>query len=479
MTPSDAPEALPHLVDRLADLARASPHLAAFEVRGEDRQDGRYQTSDSGLGTRSTIRLGGVSLRGWVNGGSAYAYTTDPNPDALPRVVEDATRLAMANAGRGRHTFPPQLSRTRSQYHSPVDLHPDQTPHADVRAMLRRAHDTAKAEEPTGTAISSFGFTRRRVLTTDSCGSWVDSEFVHSTLLTQVILRDAGRVADYMEVSGGERGLRDYERHGIPEAVAADAARYAREGLVARAAPAGRFRVLTDHHLTGILAHESFGHLTEYDAVASGWSLLKGRRGDLLADEHVSVVDAPTSPDGRPVGISLPYDNEGTPGREVRVLDHGRLAGFLHLRDTAPQAGDAPTGNGRALDIRFPPIVRMRNTYFEPGDLQFEEALELLDDGLYLCGGRGGAPHSDGSFLFTSQRAYRVENGQIAAPLRGPSISGNILSFLRRVEGATRDFDLFTNYFAGCGKWEQSFLNVGVGGPHLLVGEALVGGHAG
>jgi TldD protein len=229
--------------------------------------------------------------------------------------------------------------------------------------------------------------------------------------------------------------------------------------------------------LSGLLAHESFGHLNEFDLVASGWSVLQGRLGERLADERMSIVDAPAPPDGGRLGVNVPIDDEGTRGGALRILDRGVLKANMHQRDSARAEGVAPTGNGRALDVRFPPIVRMRNTYIEPGDLTLDEALEALGDGLYLCGGRGGSPHSDGSFMFTSQHGYRVEGGRIVAPVKGPSIVGNILNFLPNVEGLTKDFGMFSNTFGGCGKWEQSFLHVGFGGPHILASDVLVGGH--
>ena len=37
--------------------------------------------------------------------------------------------------------------------------------------------------------------------------------------------------------------------------------------MKAKAAPAGEFRALCENSLTGVLAHESFGHLTEAESI--------------------------------------------------------------------------------------------------------------------------------------------------------------------------------------------------------------------
>lgn len=465
-------------VDRLRSLASKAAGLDGFEVRGEVREDRKYVMDGRDVKAVRRSRLGGVSLRAWASGASAYAFSTDPSPAAVDALVERTTRSALAGARQGARGFGAAIETRKATYRPSVKGHPGEASHEEVLALVRRSQEAALATAPGGKATSSFGFADRRVVRSDSAGSWVETASLQSTLFTQVVVREDGRFGEYLELAGGERGVGDYVGEAAPEHIGTEAARLARENSVAGPAPAGRHRVLTDHHLSGLLAHESFGHLTEFDLVAPGWSLLKGRRGERFASDAVSIVDAPVSPDGRRIGIRVPVDDEGTRGEAVRLLDRGELKAFLHVRGSAAPEGDVPTGNGRALDVRYPPIVRMRNTYFEPGESTFDEALEQLGDGLYLCGGRGGAPHSDGSFMFTSQRGYRVERGEIVAPVRGPSIYGNIFDFLGGIETLTSDFGIFTNYFGGCGKWDQSFLHVGVGGPHVLVREALVGGHA-
>jgi TldD protein len=465
-------------VDQLAARASREARLSAYEVRGELLGTRTLRLEGRGGSSTSHGRLDGVSLRGWSRDASAYAFSTDPTPDALDALVGRVARLAVANARRGAGGFGARLGARATATRVSVHGHPAHAGDDEPRELGERALAAAKLAAPSGRLTVMLGHHHRTLVAADSLGSSIATEQLHSTLLVQAIVRVDGRFGEAMALRGGERGLGDYETDGAPETIGTSAAEHALENAAARAAPAGRFRVMTDPHISGLLAHESFGHLTEYDLVAPGWSVLQGRLGAPLADERLTIIDAPVPPDARRNGVSVPVDDEGTRGDAVRLLDRGRLAAFLHQRDTAAADDARPTGNGRALDVRFPPIVRMRNTYFAPGDLSFDEALELLGTGYYLCGGRGGAPHSDGGFTFTSQRAYRVERGAIVEPLKGCSISGGVLDFMPRVEGLTRELDLFTNTFAGCGKWDQSFLHVGIGGPHIVASDVLIGGQS-
>ncbi|RLI56831.1 MAG: TldD/PmbA family protein, partial [Candidatus Thorarchaeota archaeon] len=88
----------------------------------------------------------------------------------------------------------------------------------------------------------------------------------------------------------------------------------------------------------------------------------------------------------------------------------------------------------------------------------------------------GGQVEGDGSFVFKAVRGYWVENGEIKYPIREVSLSGNVLELLGHLEGATRDLQLSSGYFGGCGKGGQAPLPVGLGGPKLVVDGVTFGG---
>jgi TldD protein len=178
-------------------------------------------------------------------------------------------------------------------------------------------------------------------------------------------------------------------------------------------------------------------------------------------------------------GLWLPYDDQGISTGITTVLDKGILKHYLHNRGTANKLKQKPTGNARAVQFVFPSIPRMTNTYFAAGDLSEEEAVELLDTGVYAFQSYGGQVEGDGSFLFKARRGYWVENGEIKHPLREVSLSGNILDLLAHVLGGTKEVKLTSGYFGGCGKGGQSPLPVGFGGPRLVIDEVAFGGEAG
>ncbi|MFA5862160.1 MAG: TldD/PmbA family protein, partial [Candidatus Thermoplasmatota archaeon] len=424
-----------------------------------------------------TLRSTGVGVTIYAGGGVAHVHAASPTRAQLREQIARGVRLAK-HAGRALFArVPSDLGQARHvRYRPTVRIDPAEAANERVLELLREGAAGARAVDPEVVAEAALGVRSARTFVVSSVGSRIDIASLVSTVRVLAKVTRAGRLGTAAVRLAGERGLEDYAAHDAMSALGQRAVLEARESLDAIPLASGRYRVLCDNELAGTLAHESFGHLTEFDLVSSGWSTLRGRLGETIAAPGVTISDAPISPGEAREGVAVPYDDQGVAGQKVTMLRDGVLSAWMHTRESALAEGHTAGGNGRALDARFPVIVRMRNTFFEPGDATVEEALEAVGDGLYLLGARGGAPHSDGSFMFTSIRGFFVKGGKLAQPVRTAAIHGDIFEFLKNVEMVADDFRVSTNVFGGCGKRDQSFMHVGVGGPHVLVRDALVGG---
>ena len=239
--------------------------------------------------------------------------------------------------------------------------------------------------------------------------------------------------------------------------------------LDAKPAPSGKFPVIADPELTGVLIHEALGHAVEGDLILQNDSILKDKIGEKIASDIVNIFDDASLREG--FGY-YPYDVEGVKTKPNQLVENGKLISLLNSRETASKLGMKSSGNARSL-ISDQPIVRMSNTYLQPGDNTFEELIEDIPDGIYLKGSRGGQVDTGkGIFQFNAAEGYLIENGEISTPLRDVSLSGNILETLQNVDAIGNDFKLSVGF---CGKGGQT-APVGDGGPHTRISNALVGG---
>ncbi|MFW9993144.1 MAG: TldD/PmbA family protein, partial [Candidatus Odinarchaeota archaeon] len=160
-------------------------------------------------------------------------------------------------------------------------------------------------------------------------------------------------------------------------------------------------------------------------------------------------------------------DDEGVQGQRTVLLNKGMLETYMTDRINAYYLNTKSTGNSRAQDYGYAPIVRMTNTMFLPQDHSFEEMLKDIKQGIFCKGHAGGEAGNTGNFSFRSPVNYLIENGEITGTVSGVTLNGNILEFLGKIDAVGKEFELEVDCgFGGCGKGDQRAY-VGLGGTFL------------
>ena len=149
---------------------------------------------------------------------------------------------------------------------------------------------------------------------------------------------------------------------------------------------------------------------------------------------------------------------------EVEIIRDGRLVSYLHNRESAAHFGVAPTGNGRAWEYSDEPLIRMRNTYIEPGTTTLEEMIASTEDGYLLDNPSSGQADSTGEFMFGAGEAWEIKNGKLGKLHREVTLSGMAFEVLGSVDAVSSEFrwDLGSGH---CGKGQLA--KVDAGGPYL------------
>jgi len=227
---------------------------------------------------------------------------------------------------------------------------------------------------------------------------------------------------------------------------------------------AGEYTVVLSPMATGVFTHESFGHKSESDfmvgdeTMAQEWQL-----GKMVAAKGVTIVD-----DGNELGSGfVQFDDEGTKAKKTMIITDGQLTGRLHSAPTAVALNESLTGNARAMNFEFEPIVRMTTTYIDKGTRKKDDIISEIKEGIFVDTIRHGSGMT--TFTIAPNRAYKIENGKITTPLKVSVVTGNVFSTLDEIDGISEEFELLSFVGGGCGKMEQFPLPVGFGGPFIRV----------
>jgi TldD protein len=421
--------------------------------------DGRVERPQGGRERGACVRV--------VQGDSTYYGHVDGLAE------EDLLRVAgsVSEAVRGDARQPAALSAAKRGARHPVSTRPEEVEAARKADLLRACDERARAAGPEVTqARIGYAEARRQVEIFGSDGRAAADDRTRIRLGAQVVARRNGRVETGSDTRGGHAGWELLEDD--PGAVADRAARRALTLLDAVDAPTGRLPVVVGNGFGGVLLHEAVGHGLEADAVQKDASVYAGRLGEQLAESFVTAYD-----DGSRQNAwgSEGVDDEGTPTRRTTVIEDGRLSSYLYDLLRARKDGVDSTGNGRRESFRHPPIPRMTNTFFAPGDATPEDLIAAVERGLYAVSfGGGQVEPATGDFVFGVSEGYLIENGSVTAPVRGATLVGNGLEALRNIDGIADDLDIATGY---CGKGGQT-VPAGVGQPHVRIRELTVGGTA-
>ena len=432
----------------------------------------QYMVVDNGrLRDATYTTRGGVGFRVLYRGSMGYASTTSLDEERIVEAVERAFRSARALGDGSVRLAPYRVvqARARSRY----ILDPFDADDKEKIDVILTANKAAMEVGGVVSAVTALGLQRDKRIIVNREGSRVEVEVVATGITHSSIARVNGNmesVGDYETRIEGFEFIRSYDW----QELAVEASRLAVIAAGSRVPPAGSYPVVLEPRMVGLLLHEALGHASEGDIVASGASVLKGRIGDTVAASSVTIID-----DGLVEGgYYVPFDDEGVEKRPTTVVEEGVLRSYITDRASAAKLGVEPTGNGRVMSYSHPVLARQTNYYMKPGDYTVEELIEEVDEGFYVTvkGSKGGEVDPGmGTFTFSAGVSWRIERGRLAEPVRGVSLSGNILEALKNVRAVGRDFEVETSVFGGCGKQGQ-LVRVGTGGPHVLVDGIVVGG---
>lgn len=231
----------------------------------------------------------------------------------------------------------------------------------------------------------------------------------------------------------------------------------------------GYFPVIMSPQVAGVFAHESFGHKSEADFMIGDETMRKEwALGKKVGSDILSIYDY-----GADMGSGYClYDDEGTLTKKTYLIKDGILTGRLHSAYTAADLGEELTGNARAINCKFEPIVRMTNTMVDGGNQTLDELVAGIEEGYLLETYSHGSGMSQ--FTIAPKLAYFIKNGKIASPAKISVITGSVFETLGLIDGLSKDVKICSSIMGGCGKMEQMPLHVANGGPYVRISKINV-----
>ncbi|MCL2172115.1 MAG: TldD/PmbA family protein [Candidatus Bathyarchaeota archaeon] len=190
--------------------------------------------------------------------------------------------------------------------------------------------------------------------------------------------------------------------------------------------------ILTQFALQELLGYTLF-NAVKADSVQRGQSPFKGKIGEKIVSENITIYDDGLYPGGMRTGL---FDDEGTPHQKTLLIDKGVLKTFLYDNYTAKKEGKESTGNAARAGYLSTPNIGTTNFHIMPKTTLADDMLLQVDNGLlvyYLQGAHSSNPVS-GDFSVVATPVWKIQHGEIVFAARDVMLAGNIFEVLKNVK---------------------------------------------
>ena len=425
----------------------------------------------------------GIGIRVIAKGALGFAATNDMNRKTVNEIAAKAVRMAKASYEVLKKPVVLDSSKpTKKKWAAPETKKINNADAAWLRTVLldiegRVADGKAGVKLPGRIFYLGADLEERFYVNTD--GARVEGRLPRLNFFGSLTAMEGGETAQRFIQQGETGGLEVATRIGLAEIVEKEAKVMGKVLRTAGKAPTDTIDVVLSPELSGIAAHESVGHPQEADRVLgregaqAGESYLKADSlGKRIGSPEANVSDDPTLT--RSNGY-VPVDDEGVLAKKRRLIKNGIINEFLQNRTTAGEFGLNSNGSSRSVSYNREPIIRMSNTFVEPGDYSTEELIKEVKHGvLFKTFTEWNIDDKRLNQRYVALEAYSIENGEERGLVKYPVLEITTPKLWGSVKARSKHLEFEA---ATCGKGDpQQGAPVWTGGPETLLSGIKLGG---
>lgn len=226
----------------------------------------------------------------------------------------------------------------------------------------------------------------------------------------------------------------------------------------------GVYDIITDCSITGLIAHEAFGHGVEMDQFVKDRALAKNCVGEYVASPITNMHDGASAANSV---ASYFFDDDGVLAQDTQIIKDGILVAGLSDLASAAQLGTQPTGNGRRESYRRKAYSRMTNTFFCPGKDKLEDMIASVKHGYMLFETNNGMEDpKNWQIQCTAEYGIEIVDGKLTDNYVSPVVmSGYVPDLLKSISMISDSFKIDGAGY--CGKGYKEHVRVSDGGPNL------------
>jgi TldD protein len=269
-------------------------------------------------------------------------------------------------------------------------------------------------------------------------GSEILQTFTDVVIDMTATAHESGLTQSVNITEGGRGGMEQITKNNKSQTSANEISQKAIQLLDAKPAKEEKATVVMNPDFVSLLTHEILGHPSEADRVLgkemawAGGAWWKDKLGEKIGSKNLNVFDDPTIKES--LGWYY-FDDEGVPTQKTTLIEEGILTNHMQNRETSCMFESQPTGNMRATDYRFVPLIRMACTCIGAGDWKVDEMIKEVKNGYLVSNMK--IPSIDMkryNWSISCQYAQKIENGEVTDLLRDVIVMGTAPDFFQSID---------------------------------------------
>ena len=412
-----------------------------------------FKTEVKGFTTGSKL---GVCFKCLIDGKMGYASTEHLSEEEAVSLVERALDNAKSIESEEQ-----AFIHTKGDTYAVLEKEEAKLPTAaeliDFSLNLQKQLYATDSRVVDGTQAYA-GFVESKSALYNSNGLDLEDSAAFSFTYGMAVVAEGEEMYDGMEVVSGKFDSFDIEK------IAKEAVKDAVDTIGAESVPSGKYPVVFSNKVMASML-STYSSVFSAEAAQKGLSLLKGKEGEKIAADIVTLTDDPMMESAL---VKATFDDEGVATYKKNVIEGGQFVTLLHNLKTAAVAGVKTTGNGHKASYASNVGIRPYSFYINPVKGTLEDLMEEAGNGIYVTSVEGmhaGANPITGDFSLAAS-GFCITDGKKGKPVKSITVSGNFFTLLKEIASVGEDLK-FNPFALGSSR---------CGSPSVLIKEMTIAG---
>jgi len=459
-------EKLQDLADKIIEYAERSG-VQYCDARAEQQVKKSILIENKEIEHTRNSEDKGIGVRLIKNGAWSFCSISNPKSfDEIKSILDDSIKNSdYTNSNKKNKINLHDNQINKKQINFPVIKKPD------IEELTSIGLECNKIMMSTSSIIKSVTnpyYVTNSKYFVNSEGSEILQNFTDVIIEMIATAHESGLTQSVNITEGGRGGLELIQNKS--QESAKEIANKASELINAKPVKEEKTTLVMNPDFVSLLTHEILGHPSEADRVLgkemawAGGAWWKGKIGEKIGSENLNVFDDPTIKES--LGWYY-FDDEGVETKKTNLIENGILKNHMQNRETSKIFNSVPTGNMRATNYRYMPLIRMACTCIANGNQNVDEIIKDVKNGYYISNMK--VPSIDMkryNWSISCQYAQKIENGELTDLQRDVIVMGNAPEFFNSIDACGNDFTV--RPITNCGKGDpmQSMI-MGNGGPTI------------